>query len=157
MKKNDVSFDVGRPGKRGFARSERRLVGHVPTIAITPVADGRTGAYESNCERTWRMVEKVKKLILDNVRLPDGTPARVVTAPEIVYGPRSGALAQAFYAREGVSANIWVSRSWSYSDELMSACQGLGSSCFNPREIFWLSRSTASTITSTCWPTESSD
>ncbi len=114
--------------ERYFARTERNLAGHVPTIAITPVADGRTGAYESNCERTWRMVDKVSRLILDNVRLPDGTPVRVVKAPEIVYGPRTGALAQACYAREGVSANIWVSRSWSYSDELMSACQGLGSS-----------------------------
>jgi len=128
MKKVDVSLEICRQNRRGFARSERNLVGHVPTIAITPVADGRTGAYESNCERTWRMVEKVRKLILDNVRLPDGTTVRVVTAPEIVYGPRTGALAQACYAREGVSANIWISRSWSYSDELMSVCQGLGSS-----------------------------
>jgi len=117
-----------KQSKRVFTHSERKLAGHVPTIAITPVADGRTGAYESNHERTWRMVEKIKKLILDNVKLPDGTPVRVVTAPEIVYGPRTGALAQAFYAQKGVSANIWVSRSWAYSDELMSACQGLGSS-----------------------------
>jgi len=113
--------------QRGFAAAPRALVGHVPTIAITPVADGRTGAYESNVAGTWRMAEKVYRLIADNVRLPDGTPVRVVTAPEIVYGPRTGALAQAYYTREGVSANIWVSRSWAYSDELMSACQGLGS------------------------------
>jgi L-fucose isomerase len=97
-------------------------------VAITPVADGRTGAYESNVEGTWRMVEKVRTLIRKNVALPDGTPVRVVTAPEIVYGPRTGALAQAYYTREGVSANIWVSRSWAYSDELMSACMGIGSS-----------------------------
>ncbi len=113
---------------RSFAATGRRLVGHVPTIAITPVADGRTGAYESNLEGTWRMVQRVRDLILENVILPDGTPVRVVTAPEIVYGARTGALAQETYIREGVSANIWVSRSWAYSDELMSACQGLGSS-----------------------------
>lgn len=122
------SLNGFQPKGRCFARTERKLVGHVPTIAITPVADGRVNAYESNCERTWRIVEKIGKLILANVRLPDGTPVRVVRAPEIVYGPRSGALAQAYYAREGVSANIWVGRSWSYSDELMSACQGIGSS-----------------------------
>lgn len=113
--------------ERFFARAERNLVGHVPTLAITPVADGRTGAYESNRDLTWRMADKVKKLIAGKVKLPDGTPVRVITAPEIVYGPRTGALAQAYYAREGVSANIWVSRSWAYSDELMSACSGLGS------------------------------
>ncbi len=74
------------------------------------------------------MAEKVYDLISENVKLPDGTPVRIVVAPEIVYGPRSGALAQAYYAKEGVSANIWVSRPWSYSDELMSACAGIGSS-----------------------------
>ena len=113
---------------RRFRSSPRQLVGHVPTIAITPVADGRAGAYEDNLEKTWRMVEKVHDLIANNVAMQDGTPVRIVTAPEIVYGPRTGALAQAHYAKQGVSANIWVSRSWAYSDELMSACQGIGSS-----------------------------
>jgi L-fucose/D-arabinose isomerase len=113
---------------RRFTTTPRPLAGHVPTIAITPVADGRSGAYEDNQERTWRMVEKIHTLLTAKVKLPDGTPVRVVTAPEIVYGARSGALAQAYYTRQGVSANIWVSRSWAYSDELMSACQGLGSS-----------------------------
>jgi len=112
---------------RSFAETARPLVGHVPTIAITPVADGRTGAYEANAAKTRLMVETVRRLIADNVKLPDGTPVRVVTAPEIVYGARTGAIAQAYYARQGVSANIWVSRSWAYSDELMSASQGLGS------------------------------
>ncbi|MDD5676490.1 MAG: L-fucose isomerase [Kiritimatiellae bacterium] len=123
-----VDFSALAKAKRGFAPSSRSRVGHVPTIAITPVADGRTGAYESNVAGTWRMAEKVSNLIRQHVKLPDGTSARVVVAPEIVYGPRSGARAQEVYTREGVSANIWVSRSWSYSDELMSACQGLGSS-----------------------------
>jgi len=114
--------------KRGFAPSETPLVGHVPTIAITPVADGRVGAYESNAALTWRLVEKVYDLITSKVRLPGGRPLRVVVAPEIVYGPRSGAVAQRYFATQGVSANIWVGRSWSYSDELMSACMGVGSS-----------------------------
>ncbi len=114
--------------KRGFAETDRTLVGHVPTIAITPVADGRTGAFESNVEETWRLVEKVANLISENVFLPDGTPVKIVVPPEIVYGPRTGALAQEHYTREGVSANIWVSRCWAYSDELMSAAMGVGSS-----------------------------
>ncbi|OGV55796.1 MAG: hypothetical protein A2X45_15880 [Lentisphaerae bacterium GWF2_50_93] len=114
--------------QRHFKNSERRLVGHIPTIAITPVADGRNGAYESNISGTWKMVQKVYDLISKNVFLPDGTPVRIVVAPEIVYGARTGAIAQEYYTKEGVSANIWVSRSWAYSDELMSACQGIGSS-----------------------------
>ena len=121
-------FDSLAASKRSFRIIDRPLAGHVPTIAITPVADGRTGAYEDNVEGTWRMVEKVYDLIASNVKLADGTPVRVVVAPEIVYGPRTGAIAQQYYTEQGVSANIWVGRSWSYSDELMSACQGIGSS-----------------------------
>jgi len=117
-----------QPAARTFSPAPRALLGHVPTIAITPVADGRTGAYESNVEGTMRMVRQVYDLIASNVFLPDGTPVRVVVAPEIVYGPRTGAIAQAYYTTQGVSANIWVSRSWAYSDELMSACMGIGSS-----------------------------
>ncbi len=122
------NFTVLANSQRRFTPFSRALVGHIPTIAITPVADGRTGAYESNIAGTWRLVEKVYNLITHNVRLPEGTPIRVVVAPEIVYGARTGALAQEHYVREGVSANIWVSRSWAYSDELMSACMGVGSS-----------------------------
>ncbi len=114
--------------KRGFKKTNRSLVGHVPTIALTPVADGRTGAYEDNLEGTWKLVERVYDLLADNVFLPDGTPINIVVAPEIVYGARTGALAQEYYTRMGVSANIWISRSWAYSDELMSACAGIGSS-----------------------------
>ncbi|MDD2707967.1 MAG: L-fucose isomerase [Verrucomicrobiae bacterium] len=121
-------FSALARAKRQFVPSERRMAGHVPTLAITPVADGRTGAYEGNVAGTWRLVEKIYRSIVRNVRLPDGTPVRVVVAPEIVYGARTGALAQEYYTREGVSANIWVSRSWAYSDELMSACMGIGSS-----------------------------
>jgi L-fucose isomerase len=128
MNENIPNFNALSNATRQFAPSSRALVGHLPTIAITPVADGRVGAYESNVAGTWRMVEKVHKLITQGVRLPDGTPVRVVVAPEIVYGPRSGALAQEHYVKEGVTANIWVSRSWAYSDELMSACMGIGSS-----------------------------
>jgi L-fucose isomerase len=113
---------------RGFTPTMRRLVGHVPTIAITPVADGRAGAYEDNQAGTWAMARRVYDLIMEHVTLADGQPPRVVVAPEIVYGARTGALAQEYYTREGVSANIWVSRSWAYSDELMSACMGIGSS-----------------------------
>jgi L-fucose isomerase len=114
--------------KRSFQEFDTDLVGHPATIALTPVADGRTGAFESNVDLTWRMVEKVYDLITQNVRKPDGTPVRVVVAPEIVYGPRTGAIAQKYYAEQGVTANIWIGRSWSYSDELMSACMGIGSS-----------------------------
>ncbi len=122
-----IDFETRARTPRRFVPAPRAWVGAVPTIAITPVADGRINAHEANVAGTWKIVEKVRDLILKNVRLPDGTPVRVVTAPEIVYGARTAALAQAAYAREGVSANIWVGRSWSYSDELMGAAMGIGS------------------------------
>lgn len=114
--------------ERKFNKPERRLHGAVPCIALTPVVDGRDGAYEDNLDLTWKMVEKVYNLISENIFLPDGTPVKLVVAPEIVYGAKSGARAQEYYTKEGVAANIWISRSWAYSDELMSACQGIGSS-----------------------------
>ncbi|MCJ8329292.1 MAG: hypothetical protein HRT89_06990 [Lentisphaeria bacterium] len=113
---------------RKFLVADSELIGPTPTIALTPVADGRTGAFEDNVKGTWLMVEKVYNLIAENVFLPDGTPVNIVVAPEIVYGARSGAIAQEYYAKQGVSANIFISRSWAYSDELMSSCQGIGSS-----------------------------
>ena len=132
MKKSTVSpspdFTKLGEQKRRFEALPRALAGHVPTIALTPVADGRIGAYEDNAAGTWRMVEKVYDLISDNVALPDGTAVRVVVAPEIVYGARTAALAQEYYTKQGVGANIWISRSWAYSDELMGAAMGIGSS-----------------------------
>mgnify|MGYP000131038952 CR=1 FL=1 len=61
---------------RSFQDADRKILGPITTIAITPVADGRVGAHEDNVERTWRMVEKVYDLITSNVLLPDGKPVR---------------------------------------------------------------------------------
>ncbi len=61
-------FNALAASVRGFAETPRRLAGMIPTIAITPVADGRTGAYEGNVEKTWRMVERVYNLITNNVK-----------------------------------------------------------------------------------------
>jgi hypothetical protein len=77
-------FDALAKTGRSFQIAESSLVGHTPTIAITPVADGRTGAFEGNAAKTWRMVERVYNLISENVFLPDGRPVRLVVAPEIV-------------------------------------------------------------------------
>ena len=121
-------FETLASTSRTFCMAESSLIGHIPTIAITPVADGRTGSYEGAAAKTWQMVERVYNLLAQQVTLPDGRPVRLVVAPEIVYGARTGALAQAYYATQGVCANIWVSRSWSYSDELMTASLGIGSS-----------------------------
>ena len=112
---------------RSFQEKDKAILGQVPTIAITPVSDGRRGAYEDNVIKTWAMVEKVYDLIKQNVKTVDGGEINVVVAPEIVYGARTAARAQAYYATQGVGANIWVGRSWSYSDELMGAMMGIGS------------------------------
>jgi L-fucose isomerase len=114
--------------KRGFSSGPSRVVGHTPTIALTPVADGRKGAYEGNQAATWKLTERVYNLLMENVTLSDGSSPKIVVAPEIVYGARTAAIAQEYYAKEGVSANIWISRSWAYSDELMGAAMGIGSS-----------------------------
>lgn len=121
-------FEAHAKRRRVFSETARALVGPLPTIALTPVADGRSGAFEDNLPGTWQLVAKVYDLIAKNVKLPDGTPVRLVVAPEIVYGPRTAAVAQEHYARQGVCANLFISRCWAYSDELMGACMGIGSS-----------------------------
>ena len=73
---------------------------------------GEQGTILDLSEKTWDLVAKVYDLIADNVFLPDGTPVNLVVPPEIVYGARTGALAQAHYTKQGVGANIFVSRSW---------------------------------------------
>ena len=95
---------------RSFQQADKKVLGQIPTIAITPVADGRRGAYDDNLERTWRMVEKVYDLVLKNVRQPDGSPIRVVVAPEIVYGARSAARAfsMAMGSTSGLVRQSWV-------------------------------------------------
>ena len=44
---------------RSFQQADKRILGQPVTIAITPVSDGRRGAYEDNVVKTWAMVEKV--------------------------------------------------------------------------------------------------
>ena len=128
MQNTRLDFEKLAQGPRGVEPASAGLVGHPFTLALTPVADGRAGAYEDNAARTWALTAKAYDLLAEQVRLPDGSPIRIVVAPEIVYGARSGARAQAWYTAQGVSANLWISRSWCYGDELMSACQGIGSS-----------------------------
>ena len=63
MKTSSAAVGSAASAARRFKSFPRAIVGHVPTIAITPVADGRTGAYEANADGTWRMVEGVRELI----------------------------------------------------------------------------------------------
>ena len=44
---NAPDFDTLAASVRGFTETSRKLAGVTPTIAITPVTDGRTGAYEA--------------------------------------------------------------------------------------------------------------
>jgi len=125
--KNRPNFAKLAKTARSFQQPECKVLGGTVTIAITPVSDGRSGAYEDNVAKTWGMAEKVYDLIKD-ITLPNGQGIKVIVAPEIVYGARSAARAQMYYATENVCANIWVGRSWSYSDELMGAMMGIGSS-----------------------------
>lgn len=67
-----LDFSDRKAQARGFAPVERRLPGQSPALAITPVAAGRTGAYEANQAATWALVERVARLLEDHVRFYDG-------------------------------------------------------------------------------------
>ena len=84
-----VNFDARRQQARQFVQTGRLLAGHVPTIAITPVADGRVGAYESNVDGTWRMVERVYERLTSKVKLPDGEYLDSMESLESMLGKRA--------------------------------------------------------------------
>jgi hypothetical protein len=78
-----MTSSVARPDFEGLAAdrrthmpSERRVTGHVPTIAHAPMADGRTSAYKTNVEKTWRMSLKVYDLAANG-----GPPTRSHAGP----------------------------------------------------------------------------
>ncbi len=105
---------------RTFAPSDRPLVGHVPTIALTPVADGRTGAYEENIEKTWRMVEKVYDLLASDVTIDTDA------ATEATFGPSMGIIGLDRHDDLGMSAHKLLDLSWACSAEERNhkACLG---------------------------------
>ena len=73
-------------------------------IGIRPVIDGRWGGIrESLEEQTMAMALSAKKLIEENVRYTDGTPAEVIIALLYSFGSSAESFAASFAESSAVS------------------------------------------------------
>ena len=89
-------------------------------IGIRPVIDGRWGGIrESLEEQTMAMALSAKKLIEENVRYTDGTPAEVIIAPSTIGGGAEAARCETLFTENNVCATLSVTPCWCYGSETM--------------------------------------
>lgn len=89
-------------------------------IGIRPIIDGRWGGVrEALEEQTMKMAKNAKKLIEENIRYADGTPAEVVISPCTIGGGKEAAVCEDFFATQNVVATLSVTPCWCYGSETM--------------------------------------
>ena len=92
----------------------------LPKIGIRPCIDGRrNGVREGLEQQTMNMAKAAAKLIADNIRYPNGEPAKVIIADTTIGGVREAAACQAKFEKAGVTVTLSVSPCWCYSTEVM--------------------------------------
>ncbi len=104
-------------------RKVETLVGESrkPVIGIRPVIDARLGALNvrgSLEEQTMSMAQSAKAL-LETLRYPDGTPAKVVISDTTIGRVAEAALCREQFEREGVEITLTVTPCWCYGSETM--------------------------------------
>ncbi len=91
-----------------------------PKIGIRPTIDGRWGGVREGLEeKTMAMANAAKKLIEENVRYQDGTPAQCVISPCTIGGGAEAAKCSDFFKTENVCATLAVTPCWCYGSETM--------------------------------------
>lgn len=91
-----------------------------PKIGIRPVIDGRWGGVrESLEEKTMNMARAAAKLISDNLRYNDGTPAQCVIGCTTIGGGAEAALVAEQFASQNIVATLSVTPCWCYGSETM--------------------------------------
>ena len=89
-------------------------------IGIRPVIDGRWGGVrESLEEQTMNMAKNAAKLIEENVRYADGTPAQCVVGCTTIGSGAEAAKVKAQFDKENVCATLSVTPCWCYGSETM--------------------------------------
>jgi L-fucose isomerase len=98
---------------------QNRLVGDMPKIGIRPTIDGRLGGVRESLEdQTMNMAKSVAKLLVENLRHPNGLPVECVIA-DTIGGAAEAAKAAALFAKEGVGVSLTVTPCWCYGSETM--------------------------------------
>ena len=91
-----------------------------PKIGIRPVIDGRWGGIRERLEaQTMGMANAAAKLISENLRYSDGTPAECVIADSTIGGGAESARCAEKFAAENVVATLTVTPCWCYGSETM--------------------------------------
>ena len=91
-----------------------------PKIGIRPVIDGRWGGIRESLEaQTMGMTNAAAKLISENLRYSDGTPAECVIADSTIGGGAESARCAEKFAAENVVATLTVTPCWCYGSETM--------------------------------------
>ena len=97
-----------------------RLIGTLPKICVRPIIDGRRrGIRESLEVQTMTMAQNVARLLVRNLRHPNGMPVECVIADTCIGGAAETAQAADKFAREGVGVSISVTPCWCYGAETM--------------------------------------
>ncbi|MCI8488265.1 MAG: L-fucose isomerase [Clostridia bacterium] len=89
-------------------------------IGIRPTIDGRWGGIREGLEeQTMNMAKAAAKLIEENVRYADGTPAEVVISPCTIGGGKEAAKCAEYFQEQNVTATLTVTPCWCYGSETM--------------------------------------
>jgi len=102
--------------------ARKRLIGDYPVIGIRPTIDARRGAIavrESLEDQTMNMARAAKRLLEENLRYSDGSPARVVIADFTIGRVSEAAACAQQFKRAGVDITLTVTPCWCYGSETM--------------------------------------
>ncbi|EMI22858.1 L-fucose isomerase [Rhodopirellula maiorica SM1] len=94
--------------------------GELPKIGIRPTIDGRLGGVrESLEEQTQALAQRVKTLLTENVRYPNGDPVQCVVANPCIGGIAEATATEELFRRENVGVSLTVTPCWCYGSETM--------------------------------------
>lgn len=94
--------------------------GKLPKIGIRPTIDGRLGGVrESLEEQTQLLARSVEKLLMENIRYPNGQPVECVVATPCIGGVSEAVATEELFARENVGVSLTVTSCWCYGSETM--------------------------------------
>lgn len=94
------------------------VIGQFPKIGIRPVIDGRLrGVRESLEDQTMNMAKNAAKLLLSNLRYPNGLPVETIIADSCIGGVAEAAMCAEKFSRNGVGVSLTVTPCWCYGSE----------------------------------------
>ncbi len=97
-----------------------RFAAPAPKVGIRPTIDGRLGGVRESLEvQTMDMAISASKLIIENIRHPDGTKVECVIADTTIGGVAQAQACAEKFAREGVGVSLTVTPCWCYGSETM--------------------------------------